>query len=358
MRNWKSPKLIAITVAALIVVVGLAMAATRAGSTFASLEAEGGTVAAPANMINDDTASGGKALVFGPTVVTAPQAVGTLRGEKLYVFKPVAWQSRPAEVYDYQVGKWYGNWITNIRAEVDAQVTAATSRGELALLVAYNIPGRDCGSYSAGGAGNSANYRQWIREFAAGIGNRKAIVVLEPDALAQYDCLNATDQNMRVSDIADAVSVFKSQTKAYVYIDGGNTTWKDVPTMVDRLKRANVVNAQGFSLNVSNFKYTQDTANYGDAIAKGLASAGVSGKRYVIDTSRNGKGPAANNEWCNPPGRGLGKRPSTSPDIGAYNDAYLWIKTTGESDGPCNDGPAAGQYFPAYIQSLIQNAVY
>ena len=40
------------------------------------------------------------------------------------------------------------------------------------VLVAYNIPFRDCAQYSAGGAVDTASYEAWIDGFAAGIGKR------------------------------------------------------------------------------------------------------------------------------------------------------------------------------------------
>ncbi len=52
------------------------------------------------------------------------------------------------------------------------------------VLVAYNVPGRDCAQYSAGGAATGDVYRAWIEAFAAGIGDHRAIVILEPDGLA------------------------------------------------------------------------------------------------------------------------------------------------------------------------------
>ena len=64
---------------------------------------------------------------------------------------------------------------------------------------------------------------------------------------------------------------------------------------------------------------------------------------YVIDTSRNGQG-NFDNEWCNPPGRGLGT-PSTCNTNHRKCDAYLWIKVPGESDGKCNGGPRAGKFW-------------
>jgi endoglucanase len=75
-------------------------------------------------------------------------------------------------------------------------------------------------------------------------------------------------------------------------------------------------------------------------------------------------------DWCNPPGRGLGLRPTT--DTGnPLADAFLWIKTPGESDGQCSRGrtdtggvdpewgivdPAAGAWFPQQALQLAQLA--
>ena len=57
--------------------------------------------------------------------------------------------------------------------------------------------------------------------------------------------------------------------------------------MADRLNKAGVGHARGFSLNIANFFTTEDEIGYGDAI-----SAQTNGAHYVIDTSRNGAGPA------------------------------------------------------------------
>ena len=54
-----------------------------------------------------------------------------------------------------------------------------------------------------------------------------------------------------------------------------------------RLNQAGVEHARGFSLNTANFFTTDDEIGYGEAIS-GLTN----GSHYVIDTSRNGAGPA------------------------------------------------------------------
>ncbi|MFD5102266.1 glycoside hydrolase family 6 protein [Streptomyces albidochromogenes] len=42
-------------------------------------------------------------------------------------------------------------------------------------------------------------------------------------------------------------------------------------------------------------------------------------------------------DWCNPPGRGLSNRPTTATGD-PLHDAKLWIKIPGESDGLCLRG--------------------
>jgi endoglucanase len=77
----------------------------------------------------------------------------------------------------------------------------------------------------------------------------------------------------------------------------------------------------------------------------------------VIDTSRNGRGPAADGDWCNPLGRALGARPTAATGVWRQ-DASLWVKHPGESDGPCHGGPAAGQWWPDYALGLAQRAAW
>lgn len=97
--------------------------------------------------------------------------------------------------------------------------------------------------------------------------------------------------------------------------------------------------------------------------ANNLAGA-VPTKRFVIDTSRNSAGPWAPpaydfpgewgtdpQDWCNPPARGNGLRPTTRTEIDLL-DAYLWVKTPGESDGECNRslGPPGETIDPEWDQ--------
>lgn len=254
--------------------------------------------------------------------------------------------------------KWFGSWNTDVRADVDRAVAAATSANALAVLVAYNIPLRDCGrGYSAGGASTAhastaQEYRDWISAFADGIGARRAVVILEPDALAGMGCLSATDQQTRTELLSYAVETFKALGATSVYIDAGHSHWQSASAMAKRLTAASVAKSDGFSLNVSNFHDTSEQVSYGNSI-----SALVGGKHYVIDTSRNGLGSAGDDQWCNPEGRALGERPTAATEYSLV-DAYLWIKVPGESDGACNGDPKAGTWMPEYALGLAQRAAY
>jgi len=246
-------------------------------------------------------------------------------------------------------GSWFGDWNGDVARDVDRLMDDAARRDQVPLIVAYNIPNRDCGAYSAGGAGSAAGYREWIRDLARGIGEREAIVILEPDALGLVSCLTHEARSERFSLLREAVGVLKSRTRAYVYIDAGHAQWVDADEMAQRLHLAGIDEADGFALNVSNFVSTERNLSYGEQVSRRL-----NGAHFVIDTSRNG-GNVRQGEWCNPDGAALGQAPTTNTGH-PLADAFLWVKPPGESDGNCNGGPDAGRWFGDYALELARNA--
>jgi endoglucanase len=245
---------------------------------------------------------------------------------------------------------WFNGWHPDVRAATSQYVTAASAANALPVLVAYNIPQRDCGSYSAGGLPDGSAYLQWLRAFAAGIADRRAIVILEPDALAGMSCLPAAARALRTTLLAQAIEILKANAHTSVYVDAGHARWIGVTEIAQRLLAANVARADGFVLNVSNFVATAENVAFGESV-----SALLGGKHFVIDTSRSGQGSTSTNEWCNPAGRGLGVLPTTVTGHPLV-DALLWIKRPGESDGACNGGPAAGAWWADYALGLAQRA--
>lgn len=229
----------------------------------------------------------------------------------------------------------------------------AQAAGAIPVFAVYGIPHRDCGSYAAGGFGSGASYRAWIDGIAAGLGGLPAAIILEPDALAMADCLSPDQRQERFDLISYAVDTLTRDPAAAVYVDAGHSRWVSVDEMAARLNQAGVQRARGFSLNTANFYTTEEQIGYGDAIS-GLTG----GAHFVIDTSRNGAGPAPETgmQWCNPDGRALGVAP-TSATASPNADAYLWVKRPGESDGSCAAGePSAGTFVNQYAIELASNA--
>jgi endoglucanase len=203
--------------------------------------------------------------------------------------------------------------------------------------------------------------------------------------------------------LAWAVERFASGApNALVYLDGTHGAWLPVGEAAYRLARARVDRAQGFIVNFGNTRTTAESLKYGTWISKCLlyaahgggaparfkecagpgpdrpdaaqdwtsperwyaenvdrapwaASANASLAHFVVDTSRNGRGPLDvtvyarppfnqppevieklyAGRWCNSPSAGVGVRP-TVRTAAPLADAFLWIKVPGQSDGSCD----------------------
>ena len=311
-------------------------------------------------------------------------------------------------------------WFTkgspkSVEQDVRATVNRAAAKRSVPVLVAYNIPFRDCAQFSAGGATDTAEYLAWIDGFAAGIGDGKAVVILEPDGLgiipwyrqfgtgalewcqpAEAD--PATAAADRFAQLHAAIDRLTEQPHVSVYLDGTHSRWLGSGDAAHRLVQAGVQRAAGFFLNVSNFQSTEELVKYGTWTSGCIAFANnpeeggwrlghydwcasqyfpanvddfstwgasdawytanlgnaVATTHFVIDTSRNGQGrwvppagspPGDPQDWCNPPDRGLGIRPTADTGVPLL-DAYLWVKIPGESDGQCNRWAPAGSADP------------
>jgi len=246
------------------------------------------------------------------------------------------------------MARWFGNWSGDVQGAVQQYVDRADAAHRVAILVAYDIPGRDCAGASAGGAVDAPAYRSWIDAFSLGIAGRNAVVIVEPDATAQLGCTHNPDE--RLDLLRYAISRLRlNAPAAKIYLDGGNAHWIAAEVMATRLNAAGLQEAKGFALNVSNFYTTSQSTAYAAAVNAALLSQFGYTKPFAVDTSRNGNG--SDGQWCNPYGRKIGA------PAGVISDSMLslWIKVPGNSDGPCGSAASspAGVFSPELALHLI-----
>jgi endoglucanase len=254
-------------------------------------------------------------------------------------------------IADQSVPNWLGDWntLSQIKDIISANLKRANAAGQMPIFTIYAIPNRDCGSQSAGGYPDKSAYMTFINTVITALGTQKTVLIYEPDALPMMAKGNCATPG-RTDIMKSALTALTAKSNLYVYVDAGHSHFakaEDLKPLISQIDPNGKV--RGFSLNISNFRTTATEA----AFCKTLSAA----KPCVIDTSRNGNGPAPNDEWCNPTGRAIGAFPS--PNTGDSRiDAFLWIKAPGSSDGKCNGGPAAGVYVPEFGIEMVRNAGY
>ncbi|WP_406260447.1 glycoside hydrolase family 6 protein [Streptomyces chartreusis] len=89
----------------------------------------------------------------------------------------------------------------------------------------------------------------WIDACAVGIGDRPAIVIVEPDSLAQLGNLPTDAAHAeRTGRVARATEVLA----ACPLVSGSNATWIKPDTMAERLATAKIAKVEGFAVGVAN----------------------------------------------------------------------------------------------------------
>jgi endoglucanase len=254
-----------------------------------------------------------------------------------------------AQISQQPTAIWLGEWLTadKMPGVLGEYIAEAKETGTTLVFVAYAIPNRDCGGLSAGGL-DYDQYGPWAEALADQLAGTGAVMIVEPDSLAMlFSEKCAGEEARRIPLIKGAVQAF---TKAGLtsYLDAGNNNWIPEKRMSEMLTSAGVADARGFFTNVSNFYRVDEEREYGEAL-----SALLGGKRFVVDVSRNGNG--WKGDWCNPTGAALGQKPVVTTSETTHLDALLWVKHPGISDGACNGGPKAGQWWEEQALDLVNN---
>jgi len=256
-----------------------------------------------------------------------------------------------SEIFKHPSSFWYGDNPKKPKKHMEKSIRRLLNRAkpQLPILVTYNIPNRDVGQYSKGGAKSEENYLDFIERFARGVGEDSPIIIYEPDALPHSTLLSEEEQEWRLDLMKRGLEILTNNCNGIVYVDVGHSNWLDAEVVGKLLDKVSNPKVRGFSINSCNYRSTKECIRWGRKILKYREN-----DYFVIDTSRNGQGPK-DDEWCNPQGRGLGE-PATTDTSYPKCDAYLWIKIPGESDGKCNGGPKAGMFWGEQAEELVKNS--
>ncbi|HYA00813.1 MAG TPA: glycoside hydrolase family 6 protein [Candidatus Binatia bacterium] len=192
----------------------------------------------------------------------------------------------------------------DVARQVRQTMLEAAVENAVPVFVAYNIPGRDCGSFSAGGARNEADYDGWTDSLAGAIGEGHAVVLLEPDSLGLIpsNCDHTDNPNgtypievsgptimptmsqypaaiqkyygadvERFAELNHAVGALEADPNTVVYLDGVHSAWLNVPAISQELLLAGVQRVQGFFTDVSNYQFTPNSVRFGTWISDCIA---------------------------------------------------------------------------------------
>jgi cellulose 1,4-beta-cellobiosidase len=311
-------------------------------------------------------------------------------------------------------------WLSSVKAvggvgktlDDAAAVEKKAGAPVVTVFTVYDLPERDCAAAASNGELTIANggekryQKDFIDKIAAAFKahpKQRIVAVIEPDSLANL----AT--NMSVAKCAAAEQVYKhsvayaikelSMPNVSLYLDAAHAgwlAWSKNREKITKIYGEVLADAggnekiRGFATNVSNYDSltggdlaklepsdpSPDELSYVQLLDASLSEAGITGKGFVIDTSRNGRSGirTKSGSWCNIRGAGIGERPQAAPS--PLVDAYFWIKPPGESDGgadPAKPGfdencggakapdsapgaPRAGQWFGSYFIDLAKNA--
>jgi endoglucanase len=205
-----------------------------------------------------------------------------------------------------------------------------------------------------------------IDEMAQGVDRHPAVMLLELDAIGASSCMVHTGAlPYWEADIRYEIDKMAALPHTVVYIEGGYADGNSPRYTARVLRAVDVGEIRGFFTNDTHEDWTSNEIRWGQTVSR-LAG----GTHFIINTATNGRGPLVphnrvrygNEILCNPPGRGIGPLPTTTPTdprshkVISHLDAFMWTAPPGNSSGACNGGPAAGSFWTAKALGLSANA--
>ncbi|TMW55468.1 hypothetical protein Poli38472_010350 [Pythium oligandrum] len=260
---------------------------------------------------------------------------------------------------------WYTDReINGEHVKVAERLVEACDNSTRLTAVIYGLPNKDCeAGYSSGGNNtNSTQYEAFVSALAEVVGDRKALYILEPDAVGLLGSGpdSCAEKFGYRDNLKRAIRILAKNPNADIYLDVGFWRLAD-PVKADAIAKIvrNITSAgrvKGITLNTSNYQGTNAMVQMCNNFQTAYGSKDLG---CIIDTSRNYN--AYNgSEWCNVRSGGIGHPPTSKTGIDNI-DYFVWVKPPGESDGECDGddhtsdamvGPEAGLFFPEEFELL------
>jgi endoglucanase len=190
--------------------------------------------------------------------------------------------------------KWFGSWVSpaDIDDKVRDYIKNAQAGDPEALVQMADFalkPWEHDACNRLPTDSEVSFYKRWTDSVAGAIGSAHVAMILQPDGPFAL-CAPGGSQVLSHL-IAYAAAEFGSLPNTAVYIDAGAGDWlRDDPAKAaDILVPAGVAGVRGFALNSTHYSSTAREVRFGTKIVRELASLGIPGKHFVINTSSNGK---------------------------------------------------------------------
>jgi endoglucanase len=202
-------------------------------------------------------------------------------------------------------------------------------------------------------------FKRRVNEVITGIGTHPVVMFLELDALGSSVCI-AKHGALPAWEAALRYEVDRAATlpHAVVYVEAGYSDAQGPGYTAAALNRIDIRKIRGFYTNDTHENWTIKEIAWGERVSRM-----THGADFVVNTAQNGNGPKLNphphtqgvEDLCNPPGRALGPKPTTSTGF-PHVDAFMWVTVPGVSGGDCHGGPPSGTFWPARAESLAARA--
>lgn len=230
------------------------------------------------------------------------------------------------------LGEPTGIWFTGRADDISKlKKVVDNAKQRIPIFVIYFIPTNPEKNLSAKVMDKDIQeYYDKNTAFAKAIGNRKSIIILEPDVLSlnadNFELLKMT--KLMIKNTVEIYRIYSPNSK--IYIDAGHSNWHNPDKMASILMNSGIEKADGFTTNISNFQPLPNEIKFASALSKRLNN-----KHFIVDTGRNGQlvtnDKILHGQLISSNNYTTGVKPSFKTNID-YLDAYLWIKPPLEKD--------------------------